>query len=85
MQRLSILRPTLLKLIVTFITVLLTLFVVSQRTATSKVSWNESRGAPLPFLNLVEYQGPCPPVSFCTEVQVNSLQLLPLLIDILIW
>ena len=79
------LRPTVIKLAILVAIVSITLLVAIEREATSKVTWNESRGAPFPFLTLVEYRGPCPPLNFCTKVSSHSLRPLALLVDILGW
>lgn len=81
----SFLRPTWVKLLVLAILISITLLVVIERQATSKVTWNESRGAPLPFLTLAGYQGPCPPLSFCTKVFFHALHPIEMLLDILVW
>jgi hypothetical protein len=79
------LRPNLAKLVVMVIAILLTLLVVTRLETTSKVTWNEHRGAPLPFLTLVKYQGPCPPLNFCEEVYIQAFHPIELLLDILGW
>ena len=85
MKALFFLRPNLVKLIVMMIAMLLTLLVITERDATSKVTWNEHRGAPLPFLTLAKYEGPCPPLGFCTEVHIQTLHPFELLLDALGW
>jgi hypothetical protein len=81
----SFLRPNFLKLAILILALSLTLLIVTEREATSKVSWQEKRGAPLSFLTLVEYRGPCPPSSFCAKVRIRDLHFSALLIDILGW
>lgn len=79
------LRPNPLKLVFVLIGITLTLLLVVERDATSKVTWNESRGAPLPFLTVIEYRGPCPPHSYCTRVDIKAFHPVKLLVDILGW
>ena len=79
------LRPNLVKLIILMIVILSSLSVVTEREATSKVTWSEKRGVPWPFLTLTEYQGPCPPVNFCTKVYIQTFHPFELLLDILGW
>lgn len=77
--------PNLVKLIILTIIISLTLLVVTEREATSKVTWSESRGVPLPFLTLVEYRGPCLPLNFCTKISVQNIFPLELLLNLLGW
>ena len=79
------LRPNLVKLVILMIAMSLTLLIVTEREATSKVTWNENRGAPFPFLTLTKYQGPCPPLDFCTEVHIHAFHPFALLLNILGW
>jgi len=80
------LRPTFVKLSFVIVALTLTLFIISEREATSKVTWEEHRGAPLPFLSLMEYRGPCgPDRSFCVYSFFNALHPVPLLADVLGW
>jgi hypothetical protein len=79
------LRPTVAKLVILAIIMLVTLLGAIQSEATSKVTWNESHGAPLPFLTLIRYQGPCPPLDFCTNVSIQSIDPIAMLFDGLCW
>ena len=81
----SFFRPNLVKFIVLIVALSLALLVIMERDATSKVTWNVSRGVPLPFLTITEYRGPCPPINFCTEVNMQSIHFLQLTLDILWW
>jgi hypothetical protein len=82
---LNLFRPNRSNLAIVLVLLSLTSLAVSQREATSKVTWKESRGAPWPYLNLAEYRGPCPPSGFCTEVHIDTFHPFALLIDILSW
>jgi hypothetical protein len=55
----------------------------SDRVYTSKVSWRENVGAPLPFLTVFVYaQGPCPRVLFtCPGVFFDSINPINLLVN----
>jgi hypothetical protein len=77
--------PSLVKLAILLIAITLSLFVVVEREATSKVTWSEKRGIPLPFLAITQYQGPCPPLDFCSEVDVQTLYPAQMLLDVLWW
>jgi hypothetical protein len=79
------LRPNAIKLVILMTAMSLTLLVVTEREATSKVTWDENRGAPLPFLTITKYRGPCPPLNFCTKVYVQTLHPSKILLDILGW
>jgi hypothetical protein len=79
------LRPNLVKLVILTIIISLTLLVVTEREATSKVTWSERRGIPLPYLTLLEYRGPCPPLNFCTKVSIQNIYPFELLFNIFGW
>lgn len=69
MKLLNFLRPNFIKLLVLFILILNSMLVPVHREATSKVSWDQIRGIPYPFLVLTEYRGPCSPENtFCVEI-----------------
>jgi hypothetical protein len=46
-------------LVSTFILLALSILVLADSSATSKITWEELRGAPLPFLSVTELRGPC--------------------------
>ena len=75
-------RPNLIKLIILTVIMALTLLVVSNYKATSKVTWEESRGIPLPFVTLNKYQGPCSSFNICRETNLQTIHFLNGLIDI---
>jgi hypothetical protein len=79
-------RPGLFKVVVLVVAMSLTLLVIVEREATSKVSWDQTRGAPFPFLVLTEYRGPCPPLNdFCIRFYFQAIYPVELLLDALIW
>ncbi len=81
----SLVRPNLLQLAIWVILLALLLSVATQRIATSKVTWEETRGIPLAFATFGEYRGPCGPEGdFCVKFGVQSLYPFPLALDILI-
>jgi len=77
----SALSPSFLKLTVLLGLIALSVLVLSERAATSKITWRESRGAPLAFLSVTEYRGPDADFNFCTYRIFNNLHLLPLVLD----
>jgi ABC-type antimicrobial peptide transport system permease subunit len=84
MKYLSILRPNIVKIVITITGVLLSLFIVTNRIAISKVTWDEKRGVPIPFLYLTEYRGPCTyDNKFCSYYIYNSIQPLGIIINII--
>lgn len=86
MKAINLLRPNFPKLLLFVLFMLMSTFVVVSRDATSKVSWDQVRGTPFPYLVLTEYRGPClPQNTFCVEVNFQRIYLTELLIDILIW
>jgi len=86
MKALSFLRFDYSKLLVLVALVLMTMLVVVSREATSKVSWEQMRGIPFPFLVITEYRGPCQPLNtFCIDLFFQRIYPIELLKDILIW
>jgi hypothetical protein len=79
------LRPNFIKLAMLVLVMSMTMLVITDQQATSKVTWNQERGLPLPFLTLGKYQGPCPPSDACTRVFIQRLHPLELLLDFLGW
>lgn len=78
-------RPSPFKLASTLILLALSLLVVTQCAATSKVTWEETRGVPLEFITLVKYRGSCgPDGAFCYRYDVLALHPFPLALDVLI-
>jgi hypothetical protein len=58
------------------------LLVVAERTATSKVTWRERRGAPLAFATFAAYRGPCgTPPGFCEARRLAAWSPAALLLD----
>ena len=81
----SLVRPNLLQLGIWAVLLALLLSVATQRVATTKVTWEETRGIPLAFVTFWEYRGPCgPEEGFCRRSGIEALHLFPLALDILI-
>ena len=55
----EILRPTLPVVFLADVLFLLSLFIFVTSEETSKVSWNQYRGAPLNAMQTLKYTGPC--------------------------
>lgn len=86
MRLLNFLKPNFIKLLVAFILVFTTVFVIVHREATSKVSWEQLRGIPYPFLVLTENRGPCLPDNiFCVEVYFQKIYPIEMLVNTFIW
>lgn len=86
MKIIKFLRPNFYKLFLLFILMTMTLFVIVNREATSKISWDQVRGTPFPSLVLTEYRGPCPPQNiFCVEIYFQRIYPIGMFLDILIW
>jgi len=85
-KTLYFLRPNFQKVVVLVIFILMTTSIIVYREPTSKVSWDQLRGIPFPFLALTEYRGPCPPTNaFCVKFFFQEVRLVELLQNILIW
>ena len=86
MKTLYFLKPNFYKVLVLAILILITLLVIVHRVPTSKVSWDQMRGMPFPFLVLTEYRGPCTPLNtFCVKYYFQEIYIIELLKNILIW
>ena len=86
MRLLHFLKPNFIKMLVAFVLVITTVFVLVHREATSKVSWEQLRGIPYPFLVLTEYRGPCPPDNiFCVEVYFQKVNPIKMIVNMFIW
>lgn len=79
------LRPSILKVILLAVMLVIASYVVTKHEATSKVSWQENRGIPLSFLIISGYTGPCSPRYACQELKVQKFQMITLLLDIISW
>lgn len=78
----SLLHPSFAKLVTLIILIALSVFALTERTATSKLTWQENRGVPLAFLSLTEHRGPCgPDFNFCTSRHFDALYPLQLVAD----
>ena len=86
MKAINFLHPNLPKLILFVLLMLMSMFVVVRRDATSKVSWEQVRGTPFSYLVLTEYRGPCSPQNtFCVKINFQRIYSKNLLVDILFW
>lgn len=78
----SFLRPSWTKLFVGACLISLSVLVIARSEPTSKVTWEVSRGAPLGFLGVSEYRGPCAPDhNYCIRRHFDAIRLIPLLMD----
>ena len=85
-KTLIFLRPNFPKVVVLVIFILMTTAIIVYREPTSKVSWDQLRGVPFPFLAITEYRGPCPPTNtFCVKYFLQEVRLIDFLQNILIW
>ena len=81
---LKLLRPNLIRLLITLTLVILMMLVVVDYRETSKVSWEETRGIPLSALILNGYYGPCLPLETCKKLSIQSFHTMALLFDSII-
>jgi hypothetical protein len=79
------LRPSLIKIPLLIILLAISSFMATNRQPTSMVTWRESRGAPLAFMILSSYQGPCLQNDACRGIKVSSFQLGAFVIDAAVW
>ncbi len=63
---------------------LLSLLVVAS-TPTSKVTWEDQRGFPFPFLVLGRYTGPCELVDKCSRLFLEAFELRNFILDSVIF
>ena len=86
MKTLYFLRPSFSKILVLVILISMTILVIVHSEATSKVSWDQMRGIPFPFLMLTEYRGSClPSNAFCVKVYFERIFPIELIKNILVW
>ncbi len=85
MKIILIFRPNTYKIIMMIVLTLLSLLVVTNRKATSKVTWEENRGLPLPYIVLVEYRGPCPPQNFCKDISIKKIIPVNVVVNLIGW
>lgn len=78
----SLLQPNSLKLAVLASLIAFSVLVLSERTATSKITWRETRGAPLAFLTVTEYRGPDVDLGYRIFRVFENLNALALAVDI---
>jgi hypothetical protein len=77
--------PTLLNVAMLVILLVLSVLALSEYRATSKVSWEESRGLPFSFLTFTEIRGLCNAgIAFWKCRSFNNLNLQALIMDVLI-
>ena len=52
----------------------------------SKVSYEEIRGFPIPFIEFTKYSGPCvPEAKYCHYYIYKGIKIISIIIDILVW
>jgi len=78
-------RPSFKKTLLLLLIIAVSAIIVTEHTATSKVSWQEERGIPLSFMNIVGYEGPCSENGFCRDMNIQSFNFGALIIDIAGW
>ena len=78
-------RPDFIKTILLLLLMTMATLAVTDRKATSKVSWQENRGAPYSFVTVSGYEGPCSENAFCRDVNIASFNLWALIVDIAGW
>ena len=77
--------PTLLNMAMLIILIVLSVLALSEYRATSKISWEESRGLPFSFLTFTEIRGICNAgIAFWKCRSFENLSLVALIIDVLI-
>jgi hypothetical protein len=77
--------PTLLKVAILILLVVLSVFARTGYEATSKISWEESRGLPFAFLTLTEIRGLCNTgIIFWECRSIYNLNLMAFIIDAII-
>ncbi|MEW5873100.1 MAG: hypothetical protein AB1894_27825 [Chloroflexota bacterium] len=81
----AFLRPNWGKLLAFIVLLLLSMLVFVSYKPTTKVTSEQMWGAPLVFLDVSGYSGPCPPVNYCHKVHVQGFYPFELLLDVLIW
>jgi len=79
------LQPSLPVVFLATVLFLLSLIVFVTSEGTSKVSWDQYRGAPLIALQTLQYTGPCGDVVPCTRVIIGEIYPVTLLIDLMFW
>jgi hypothetical protein len=68
-----LLRPSFPKLVILIILIALSVFALTERVPTSKVTWQENRGVPLAFLSLTEHRlGPG--LNFCMRRYLDAFE-----------
>jgi hypothetical protein len=78
-------RPDFIKSTLLLLLMILVTLAVTERNATSKVSWQEKRGAPFYFVTISGYEGPCSENAFCRDVNIQSFNLWALMVDVAGW
>jgi hypothetical protein len=81
----EILRPTFPVAILTIVLLLLSLIIIITSEATSKVSWDQYRGAPLKAMVTLRYTGPCGDVVPCTRNTLGEIYPVAFLVDLIFW
>ena len=81
----EILRPTLPVVILAAVLFLLSLIIFVTSEGTSKVSWDQYRGAPLIALQTLKYRGPCDDAVPCTRNTLGELYPVAFLVDLIFW
>ncbi len=81
----SFIRPNFIKIMLLIMLVAITSFMITRHEATSKVSWLENRGAPVGYVSLAGYEGPCPPDPFCKKITITNTYIYAILIDTALW
>ena len=81
----GIFKPSISKVTIPLITLLISLFLPLRVEATSKVTFDLFQGFPLSFLELNQYRGPCSPNGFyCEKLSFVSIDLFALIFNFII-
>jgi hypothetical protein len=69
----TLLRPSRIELVILVVLVVLSLIIVNNSEATSKATWEVSRGIPFTVVVFDECRGPCTPVGFLCRWHCDKL------------
>lgn len=79
------LRLNAVKMVLQVILLILASLVTSGYEATSKVSWQENRGIPFPFVTISYYSGPCLYQIYCQQAKIIYLSMCAIIGNVIVW